>query len=1089
MTAVGELVLVLGLLVSAHCEVRARDPEDAEDAEEQGGRGGGGGEVYPAFIDRLLPGVTETPPLGDGGNYPARTGNWCAFVQRHLVSRAVVCGTEKYTIESRSPCPSRTPDCHLIMYKLSSRPLYRQKQQIVSALLWRCCPGHGGPDCEDTEPDAQQDPGSSALIGGSEPVRTELHAPGVQARLQQQRSDPNREQNDYQDPLVHHNHQDHRENQNHQDHQKKEEYQHHQDNRENEKDKDLQDLQNLYDKQYQQTNSTTPPPLDQDQDYQKQDEHQNHQEDSDNQKVQNLQDLYEQQEQQTDSTTPPPLDPDQNHTSPPASDPNYLHHHRETEHFRPDELDAPSTPSTPQMVALILSQLQPLLQGFNRSLELLTRQVGDLARDVAQLKSFPLRDEMLAEPLYNPELDEAAEQRLEAKLEDHIREVQRQLEDQRSHMEHRLHSQHAMLHYNLTKFKTDIDVKLKRNQKMLQVSLQAMNATLTELKLDQDLDQDLYQDLDQDQDLPPPPSMSTRRPLMQSSDMAALWKVVERLDNMVVNNTVKVVGLLEDVEAASGGIQQLWRKNKDLETLINQTARDGQVKFMMTGLEVEAARETVLQRVGEMEGNLSLQGARLQENNVDVDYLFEVHNSQNATTGCDCTGLQDAVRHLERGVANVTELANENRVALEEEGDMEAGQWWGDWGPAVEALQRGLQQVKESMSSEQIHSRALEVNVTRIRSSLTQTQAEVSALQEEDERLVEEQQRLSASFKSLLTDAIRHSDVLELLLGEEVMEFLEWPVQDQEAHSIPSLKEQLRVLQEQLGGRRKPGMVSDQPSSSSSSSHPLPEMRSSSSGSGARERQQLLQPPGGDGGDLWKLEQRVEELGLKLLSLQKEREVPPAGVEAKLQAEVQWLRRGLEEHLKVFKNVFSNADVLMSSDASLQLDQLWHLLKEKQGRKERKRGGHERSRREDSGSVPSPVVAPDPSSLSGASLLIVAGSPRSVSGVLVFETSLNRDQVYSDSGVFTAPQSGVYLFSLTLDLRPGPTQVMLRRGGARGVPMSLRRRGGGTEGPVTSAMVLSLRRGEEVRLEIKEGSLRESRDTVFNVLLLLHQTT
>lgn len=67
-----------------------------------------------------------------------------------------------------------------------------------------------------------------------------------------------------------------------------------------------------------------------------------------------------------------------------------------------------------------------------------------------------------------------------------------------------------------------------------------MNATLTELKLDQDLDQDLYQDLDQDQDLPPPPSMSTRRPLMQSSDTAALWKTVERLDNMVVNNTVKV---------------------------------------------------------------------------------------------------------------------------------------------------------------------------------------------------------------------------------------------------------------------------------------------------------------------------------------------------------------------------------------------------------------------------------------------------------------------------------------------------------------------------------------------------------------------
>lgn len=74
MTAVGELVLVLGLLVSARCEVRARDPEVEEEEEELGGRGGaagggGGGGIPPH------PGATETPPLlGERGSYPARTG-------------------------------------------------------------------------------------------------------------------------------------------------------------------------------------------------------------------------------------------------------------------------------------------------------------------------------------------------------------------------------------------------------------------------------------------------------------------------------------------------------------------------------------------------------------------------------------------------------------------------------------------------------------------------------------------------------------------------------------------------------------------------------------------------------------------------------------------------------------------------------------------------------------------------------------------------------------------------------------------------------------------------------------------------------
>lgn len=124
------------------------------------------------------------------------------------------------------------------------------------------------------------------------------------------------------------------------------------------------------------------------------------------------------------------------------------------------------------MMTLLMSQLQPVLLGFTRSLEHLSRQVGELVRDVAELKSGQLEAEMQAGPPASPQLDEEAEERLDAKLDEafqHVREVQRQVERQRTDMENRLHSQHAMLHYNLTSFKTDIDVKLKRHQKMLQV--------------------------------------------------------------------------------------------------------------------------------------------------------------------------------------------------------------------------------------------------------------------------------------------------------------------------------------------------------------------------------------------------------------------------------------------------------------------------------------------------------------------------------------------------------------------------------------------------------------------------------------------
>lgn len=158
---------------------------------------------------------------------------------------------------------------------------------------------------------------------------------------------------------------------------------------------------------------------------------------------------------------------------------------------------------------------------------------------------------------------------------------------------------------------------------------------------------------------------------------------------------MQVHGLVEDMEVTSGSLQLLRQGFGSLVKQINQTARTSQVQFMETGLEVETARQVVLRRVAELAGNLSQQSERLQEMDTDVDYLYTMLYKDNSSSDCGCKSLRAALAHLERGVANVTELANKNRLSLEEDREGAAAQWGGasDWEPAVQEIQQDLQQV------------------------------------------------------------------------------------------------------------------------------------------------------------------------------------------------------------------------------------------------------------------------------------------------------------------------------------------------------------------------------------------------------------
>ncbi|XP_038816387.1 multimerin-2-like isoform X1 [Salvelinus namaycush] len=1087
MTAVGELMLlVLGLMVTAHCEVRARDPEVEEEDQglpvERGGwdtqgvgvhpgpgkfdiphlrngphghrpdipgsahhpvRHGPHGQPHQAGSGQhplgLLPKETAPPP-GEGGSYPARTGNWCAFVHRRIESIVESCGTEKYTIKSQSPCPNGTPDCQLVMYKLSTRPVYREKQKIFTALLWRCCPGHGGENCEETVADGHvSDPADPTVAGRPHSGDTEPHHTGAQSRLTHQAE---REQNDFQvseNPL----------------------YELHASEADNNNKHTESRESPSYPRQAQ--------------------EHIPH------------------------------------HGYDPPHNPN--HHQRDFNHGDPirDEVEAvpllpyqdSQSPPLLHMMALLMSQLQPMLDGFNRTLEHLTQEVEGLSRDVALLRNSQWEVEEEAQRGAGAgEGPEALEAKLEQGFQD-TKEVRRELERQRAEMADRLHSQHAMLHYNITNFKTDIDGKIKRNHKMLQVNLQSMNATLSDMKLEQDRLSEVLQRHLTSPGARREPSQVDPSQAQQPPKDSAVWEAIARLDNKVVNNTVRVNALVEDLEMANDNVLDLKRGFRGLEENIAQTGRNSQIQFMETGLEVEAAKVAVLNRVNELANNLTIHSEQLQEMETDMDYLYtQFYQNVSAAGDCDCKAFTASFSRLEQGLTNVTELANDNRLALDGGTDAESAHW----GPSVD-------DVMASLAFEQEKSRTLQHNLTQLMTSVLGSHRDVLSLQESDKRLAAEMRHLSSSFYSLLKDAIRHTEVLEMLLGEEVMGFMDWPLHEQEAHSIPALQKRLQHMQQQIRGQNlslttllEAARAEEVPSSDEPSVLVDLASRGLKRRSGDQRSDHLMDSAASEDrqdysdSDLLSLEKAVEELGEKVNRLEYRpcpascnitKDSASGGVEAKMQVEVAWLRKGLENHLRLFKNVFSNSEGLAESESTLDLDQLWALMKRKERKRQRKRKDKKEGIKDHIGESANLRSRRDTSVLSklrDSPLMFLARSiqrSRPSDSLLVSEdTSLNLGQMYSThTGMFQAPLAGVYLFVLTLNFEPGPSLSGLRRENGE-LAATLHQDKMASYGPVTRVCLLQLRQGEELRLELLGGTLvtDDPNDNIFAGLLLHHTT-
>lgn len=433
----------------------------------------------------------------------------------------------------------------------------------------------------------------------------------------------------------------------------------------------------------------------------------------------------------------------------------------------------------------------------------------------------------------------------------------------------------------------------------------------------------------------------------------AFWEAITRLDNKVVNNTIQLSALNEDQVHATNRIQHLQKGWKTLDERITKNDRKNEDRYIEAFLEVDAAKVAVGKYADDLSKNVTILQSTVQELEVDMDYLY-TQFYKNVSTGsrdCDCTGLSTSVAQLKKVVANITVISGENRLALDRAAEERLSIWEnGGWGPTVEEIKLGLRTIQSLLALEQEKRKIQHQNLTTLQTSLTQSQKDIKALQEGDSQKAGEIKHLFSSFRSLLKDAIRHTEVLEILLGEEVLEFTDWAPQDQKAHSIPTLKMQISDLQEQIN-KHSQSLASIINSEDPTAGEPSELEDWNPEDLKKRQKEQKFDyfsedHTGYKDEDFFALEKTVEQLRTDIDKLGAHqclsccncsKGAASKGVEGKLQAELTSVHKSLDDHLRIFSSVFSNTEGLTESEATVDLDKLFAIMKKKEAKLQKKR--------------------------------------------------------------------------------------------------------------------------------------------------------
>ncbi|TRZ00399.1 hypothetical protein DNTS_035688 [Danionella cerebrum] len=770
------LALLLALLNSPGCcgELRARDPDLEEDEHverQEQGRTTVDLPLIHGHHSFLKHPANSAPSLREP---PEQRGNWCAHVTQRMVTRAVLCATETNTVKSVKPCPDEDPDCKPPMHRLSTRPMYKQKQMVLSALLWKCCPGYGGHNCLEKGAPLETDVMEDETWTDKSPEEA-----AIQESSQKQSLTGTLEKIAVSQPLPF--------------------------------------------------------------------------------------------------------------------------------------LDSSILLGMHQLMSTMMSQIQPVLESFNQTLGNLSSKVEALSLDLQQLK----KDQEHNRTISRGEDDSGP---LREKLKDgnlQISHMKTQLDAHKEQTARAFQRQQELLMHNLTKIKEAFDNHANQSQEA-EVNLRSLNVAVEEVRHAQ-------KKLEETMQIERPVFVGMKE--SQPTQMSKVWDAITRIDEQTQSDSTQLRRLSEGSDGSARLIQDLQTNILKLGQSLEEVKQRNEVFYVETGLEVEATRVKVLNSLDDLTANLSAHEGQLREIDLDLDNIFILLQRNDSGFGeqtCNCKSITSSLLVLEHEVANLTQLARQYSFELEEV-NLERTR-----AMEIEDLHQGLLILKESLAFEQGKSRSLQDSVYQLQDTLLESQQEIQGLREQGDEVSAEIRGLSATFSSLLNDAVRHSEVLEVLLGEEVLEFTRWSDSQKTELSIPDLLHRVQLMHQKIEAHdrsltslwRIQSVKNDMNSDD-------PVVFSVESTTKSQEINTEEEDVDYSISDFWSLGKEVEQLAGRITVLEEHCNnctAPPGGPVVELQTDIASLRQNLEDHLRMFQNIFTNTQELVTSSRSLNLDDLWKLL-------------------------------------------------------------------------------------------------------------------------------------------------------------------